>query len=72
MDLISNATPILRRAWSVRLIFLLFVLGAAEMILPTLIGRLPGPWWIWPMAQSAVAIGALIARVTLQRNLKHD
>ena len=67
MSLLHDWRRIVRRAWSVRLMVLAFVLTAAEVILPLYADDLPRGLFA---ALSGLAVsGAFIARLVAQRDL---
>lgn len=58
---------ILTKAWSVRLMLLAGVLSTAEAVLPLFADSMPRG--VFAGATAVSVIGALFARVTLQKNL---
>lgn len=69
MTLVENWKEVFRRAWSVRLMALAFLLSFAEVALPLAEGVLPiGPGWFAALSGLATA-GAFVTRFVAQRGL---
>lgn len=67
MNLLQDWRAIVRRAWSVRLMVLAFLLTAAEVILPLYADDLPRG--LFAVLSGLAVAGAFIARLVAQRDL---
>ena len=68
MTPIPNIKRVLRKAWSVRLMVLAFLLTVAEVVLPFFAADLPHGLFA---ALSALAVGgAFVARLVAQKDMK--
>ena len=67
MKLLDDWRTILRRAWSVRLMILAFVLTAAEVALPLFADDLPRG--LFAVLSGLAVAGAFVARLAAQRGL---
>ena len=70
--LIADWRAVLRHAWTVRLIAAVFLLQVAELVLPLVGGSLPFPPVVTAILTGLVSAAALVARVTLQKDLSGE
>ena len=64
MKLIDDWRTVLRKAWSVRLVLLVALLGALELVLPMFADLIPRAWYA--VATVVLALVAAVARVVAQ------
>ena len=67
MIFVPNWKTIVRKAWSVRLIVLAFILSAAEVILPFFDGAMPSG--LFAALSGVTVAGAFIARLMAQKDV---
>ena len=67
MKLDKEWKDVVRRAWSVRLMVIAFVLTAAEFALPFFDGAVPRGWFA--LGGAIVTAGAFVARIVAQKGL---
>lgn len=60
---------ILKRAWSVRFIVLAGIFSTAEAVLPLFANELPRS--LFSVATAVAVTGALVARITVQKEFDH-
>lgn len=70
MELLDDWKKILKKAWSIRLIVLAGLLSGCEIILPMYSESIPRG--LFAILTMIVAIGAMVARVTVQKKLTND
>ena len=68
MSLVDNWRDVLRKAWSVRLIVLAFVLSAAEVMLPFFDDAFPKG--IFAALSGLTVAGAFVARLIAQKEFQ--
>lgn len=64
MKLIDDWRTVLRKAWSIRLVLLVALLGALELVLPMFADLIPRAWYA--VATVVLALVAAVARVVAQ------
>lgn len=70
MNLIEDWRKTLRKAWSVRLIALAGLLSGCEVILPMYSDVIPRG--VFAVLTILVAVGAMVARVVVQKKMRDD
>jgi hypothetical protein len=70
MNLLPEWKETLKKAWSVRLIVLAGLLSGCEVILPMYSESIPRG--LFAILTIVVAIGAMVARVTVQKKMGND
>ena len=68
MKLHDEWRAIVRKAWSVRLLVLAFILSAAEVMLPFFVDALPKG--LFAALSGLTVAGAFVARLVAQRDLR--